>query len=242
VLTPESIYFTFPLNLKENWKAHYDTAGIHVELDEEQLPKSSRGWQTVETYASMYNEDRGVVLVCPDVPMVQMGGFNFGRKYYSIQRSSKPLLLAWPLNNYWDTNFASSQPGQIKLSYAFSTFKNFSKQRMFQFGREVSTKIEVHPAMNCNERKSGSFVEINDNNVQLLNLKLSRDNSGIIIRLVKTSQQKGITTIKIPYKIKQASLVNTLEEILDDLNVKENEVSIDLVPNRITQILVIPVD
>jgi len=240
VLTPESIYFAFPLNLKENWKAHYDTAGIHVELDEEQLPKSSRGWQTVESYASMYNEDRGVVLLCPDAPMVQMGGFNFGRKYYSIKRPSSPFLLAWPLNNYWDTNFSSSQPGQISLSYAFSTFQKFNKQQMFQFGREVSTKIEVHPAMNCKERESGSFISISNDNVQLLNLKLSEDNKGIIARVVKTGQQKSTTTIKLPQMIKQASLVNTLEETLEELHVKENEVLIDLVPNRITQISIIP--
>ncbi|MGB5896298.1 MAG: glycoside hydrolase family 38 C-terminal domain-containing protein [Ignavibacteriaceae bacterium] len=240
VLTPESIYFTFPLNLKENWKAHYDTAGIHVELDEEQLPKSSRGWQTVESYASMYNENRGVVLLCPDAPMVQMGGFNFGRKYHSIDRLSSPLLLAWPLNNYWDTNFSSSQPGQIRLSYAFSTFKKFNKQQMFQFGREISSKIEVHPAMNCKEKEGGSYIEIKGESVQLLNLKLSGDGKGIIARVVKTGEQTGITSIKLQQKIKQASLVNTLEEFIEEIKISKNEVLIDLVPNRITQILFIP--
>ncbi len=242
VLSPESIYFTFPLNLTENWKAHFDTAGIHVELDEEQLPKSSIGWQTVESYASMYNEDRGVALFCPDAPMVQMGGFNFGRKYYSIKRSSSPLLLAWPLNNYWDTNFPSSQPGQINLSYAFSTFKKFNKQQIFQLGREISTKIEIHPAMNCKKKEGGSFIDIKDHNVQLLNLKLSEDNKGIIARVVKIGQQTRTTSIKFPKKIRQASLVNTFEEVVEELQVKKNEVLIDLVPNRITQILIIPSD
>ena len=240
VLTPESIYFTFPLNLNADWKAHYDTCGVHVELDEEQLPKSSRGWQTVESYASMYNNDKGVALFCPDAPMVQFGGFNFGRKYYSIERSSFPLLLAWPLNNYWDTNFPSSQPGQIKLSYAFSSFNKFNKQQIFKSGREVSTKIEIHPLMNCKKFEKGSFIEINDDSVQLLNLKLSDNNRGIIARVVKTINQKGTSSIRLPQIIKEASVVNTFEESVKQLKVKKNEVLIDLIPNRITQLLIIP--
>jgi len=240
VLTPESIYFTFPLNLKEKWKANYDTCGVHVELDKEQLPKSSRGWQTVESYASVYNDDKGIALFCPDAPMVQFGGFNFGRKYYSIERKSFPLLLAWPLNNYWDTNFPSSQPGQINLSYAFSSFTKFNKQEMFKSGRAVSTKIEIHPLMNCKKLESGSFIEINDDSVQLLNLKLSDDNKGIIARVVKARQQSGKTSIRLPKNIKEASLVNAFEEPVKQLQVKKNVVLIDLIPNRITPLLIIP--
>jgi hypothetical protein len=240
VLSPEAVYFTFPLNIKENWKAHYDTCGVHVELDEEQLPKSSRGWQTVESYASMFNDDKGVALFCPDAPIVQFGGFNFGRKYYSIERSSSPLLLAWPLNNYWDTNFPSSQPGQINLSYAFSSFKKFNKNELFRLGREVSTKIEIHPLMTCKKQGSGSYIEIKDDSVQLLNLKLSEDKKGIIVRVVKPGQQIGTTSIKLSQNIKQASFVNAFEETVELLKVKKNEVLIDLVPNRITQILIIP--
>jgi alpha-mannosidase len=149
-------------------------------------------------------------------------------------------LLAWPLNNYWDTNFPSSQPGQINLSYAFSSFKRFDKQELFRLGREVSTKIEIHPLMTCKKQGSGSFIEIKDDRVQLLNLKLSEDKKGIIVRVVKPGQQIGTTSIKLPHNIKQASFVNAFEETVELLKVKKNEVLIDLVPNRITQILIIP--
>jgi len=240
VLSPESIYFTFPLNIKKDWKAHFDTGGVHIGLDEEQLPKSSRGWQTVESYASIQNNNKGVALFCPDAPMVQFGNFNFGRKYYSIDRNKSPLLLAWPLNNYWDTNFSSSQPGLINLSYSLCTFKKYKKQEMFELGREVSIPVEVHPALVCPKMESGYFIKFEDQNLQLLNQKISDDKKGIIIRVVKTVSDSETTEINLPLKIKQAFLVDTLEEAIDTLKVNGNNVLVDLAPNRITQLLLIP--
>ena len=239
VLTPESIYFTFPLNLEANWKAHFNSAGIHIELDDEQLPRSSKGWQTVESYTSMYNEKKGVVLFCPDAPMVHMGNFNFGRKYLSIERKKNPLLLAWPLNNYWDTNFSASQPGIIKLSYAFTSFSKFEKNKMFKLGREVSIPVEVHPAMSCPELQKGYFIKIDDN-IQFLNLKLSENKKGIIARLIKNENKSGITKITLSQDIKLAYLVNTFEEPIEELKANQKEVLVDLVPYRITQILIVP--
>jgi alpha-mannosidase len=148
--------------------------------------------------------------------------------------------LAWPLNNYWDTNFSSSQPGLIKLSYGFSTFKKYSKQKMFELGREVMIPVEIHPALICPKPESGYFIQIEDNNLQLLNQKISYDKKGIIIRVIKTSSDSGPTLIRFPRNIREAFLVNTLEEIKDKLKVKENSIFIELVSNRITQILVIP--
>ena len=58
--------------------------------------------------------------------------------------------------------------------------------------------------------------------------------------MVKTVKQDGTTSIRLPINIKQASLVNVFEELVENLNVKNNEVLIELVPDRITQILIIP--
>jgi len=238
VRDPESIYFTFPLNLDSGWKGKFDTGSIHVELDEEQLPRSSKGWQTVDSYASIHNEKKGVALFCPDAPMVQMGDFNFGRKQTSIKRNKSPLLLAWPINNYWDTNFSSSQPGLINISYAFSSFNKFSKQQMFKMGKEIALPVETHPAMICTKYETGSFVEINDEGVQILFLKRAHDEKGIILRVLKINEQSTKTIIKFPDKIITASRVNTLEEFEENVRVKNCEIHIDLVFNRITQLLI----
>jgi alpha-mannosidase len=115
--SPQSIYLAFPLTLKPGWRGMFDTAGTTVELDVDQLAGSSRNWVTTETMAAMWDDDGAVALLTPDAPLVQFGDFHFGAPLDAIPRPENPLLLAWPVNNYWDTNFPITQTGRFTLRY-----------------------------------------------------------------------------------------------------------------------------
>ncbi len=104
---------------------HFDTAGQSVELDAAQLPGACRNWFTAESFATMHSPDRGVALFCPDAPKAMAGGFYFGPTLAEVPRIANPLLLAWPLNNYWNTNFPLTQPGKIRLRYGLVTYGVF---------------------------------------------------------------------------------------------------------------------
>jgi hypothetical protein len=120
--SPQAIYFAFPLRLNEGWRAAYDTAGTLVRADEDQLPGACRNWVASETLAAMWDEKGGVALFAPDAPTVQFGDFHFGRPLDRLPRPADPMLLAWPVNNYWDTNTPRVQAGRIQLRYGFVTF------------------------------------------------------------------------------------------------------------------------
>ncbi len=120
--SPQAIYFAFPLKMKAGWQAAYDTAGALVRVDEEQLPAACRNWVTSEMFAAMWDDQAGVGLFAPDVPTVQFGDFHFGSPLETLPRPTNPLLLAWPVNNYWDTNTPRVQAGRIQIRYGFVTF------------------------------------------------------------------------------------------------------------------------
>ena len=93
-----------------------------MRADEDQLPGACRNWVASETLAAMWDEKGGVALFAPDAPTVQFGDFHFGRPLDRLPRPADPMLLAWPVNNYWDTNTPRVQAGRIQLRYGFVTF------------------------------------------------------------------------------------------------------------------------
>ena len=124
VWTPDAIYLALPLDLP-GWDAVFDTMGTPTRLDIEQIPGCCRDWVTVSGYVDVHDAWGGVTLACPDMPLAMVGGFAFGQRQLSMDRSRRPLLLAWLLNNYWTTNFPVSQPGFLRFHYALATHSGF---------------------------------------------------------------------------------------------------------------------
>ncbi len=120
--SPQAIYFAFPQHLDPDWKAAFDTAGAIVKVDDDQLPGACRNWVTSETFAAMWDNRAGVALFASESPVVQFGDFHFGRPLDTLPRPRDPMLLSWPVNNYWDTNTPRVQSGRIHLRYGFHTF------------------------------------------------------------------------------------------------------------------------
>lgn len=146
---PEAIYFVLPLNLGANWRSHFDTAGQTIALDEDQLPGACRNWFTAKSYVAMHSADRGATLFCPDAPLAMAGGFNFGPPLEAIPRNADPLLLAWPMNNYWNTNFPLTQPGKHKFRYGLMTHGAFDASAARAHAAAFANPIIVHPGFSA---------------------------------------------------------------------------------------------
>jgi hypothetical protein len=240
IRTAEATYFAFPLNLSKNWKSHFDTAGVPVELDSDQLPGASRDWVTVESFVSVHNLDKGVSLICPDAPMVQIGDFNFARKNKTIARNDNPLLLAWPLNNYWDTNFRASQPGYIELNYHFRAHGKFDPITMPSENKSKIVPLEIHPVINLQEEKTEQFFNLSDVDFQVLHVKKSEDGDGIIFRVINRSDKEREGKLDMPSKtIREAHICTVLEENVSSIPVAKNTTTFKLNPNQLTTLKII---
>jgi hypothetical protein len=231
VRSPEAIYFAFPLSMPENWRAHFDTAGVPTEVDIEQIPGSCRDWVTVETFASIHQPDFGVTLYCPDAPLVMFGDFNFGQNQTSIPRRRNPLLLAWPVNNYWETNFRASQPGVVELRYSFTSHGPFDPVKTVLEGQNICNPPITHPVLEACKPGAGRFIDVQGEDVVVTHVKIAEDHDGIIARMINLGRQPVKTMISLPgRRVAKAWIDNLLENNQEDLVVEKGSASVDLVP------------
>jgi alpha-mannosidase len=111
---PESIYITFPFNVK-NGIARYASGGAIVTADLEQLPNSCRDFYLVQNWVDFSNEERGITLITPDAPLVCIWGFSVGA--YAERFNDQPFIISWVMNNHWWTNFLAAQCGKVVFRY-----------------------------------------------------------------------------------------------------------------------------
>ncbi|MFI6604651.1 hypothetical protein ACIBHX_51230 [Nonomuraea sp. NPDC050536] len=143
--SPTGTYFALPLALDEGWNAAFDTAGLAVTLDADQLPGASRGWVTVQSIAAMGDEHGAVVLLTPDAPLVQFGDFHFGPPLDTVPRPRNPLLLSWVANNYWDTNYPQVQTGRVTLRYGLLTLPTLDQAAIDEHSTAIRNPILTWP-------------------------------------------------------------------------------------------------
>jgi alpha-mannosidase len=219
IRSPEGIYFALPLNLQA-WRCHFDSATRWVELDREQLPGVCRDWVTVDRCVCVYDEQRGVTLACPDAPLVQVGNFNFGKEQKAIPRNPRPLLLAWPMNNYWDTNFRAEQPGMVSFTYSLSTFQRFVPAQSQAAGIRAADAVVVAPVINCERPETGQWLRVEGAEATVFDVKPAADGHGILLRLHNSAHASTDVNISFPAAlVQQVWRTDALEENREELPV-----------------------
>ncbi len=228
VREPEGIYFTFPLAIPD-WEAHFNTAGVVTEYDREQIPGCCRDWITADTYIALHNMNSCITVACPDAPLFQLGNFNFAKHQQSVPDRDRALLIAWPMNNYWHTNFRPSQPGYCRLRYELRCHRNFDPYQASIFGKSAVSTVEIHPVVQHGDQCFESIASISGDGVTLEQIKPAEDGQGIVARLVNHCDHSTQAKLSLPvHTISSAYRCDTLEQSHEELEIKGNDVMIPL--------------
>ncbi|MCP5537534.1 MAG: hypothetical protein H7A51_15035 [Akkermansiaceae bacterium] len=217
---PEGIYLMFPLDI-ENPIVTFESAGQAVVYDKEQLPGSCRDHIVADSWIACHNDSQSIVLSCPDAPLFQIGGFTFARHLQSAVPQEKALLLGWPMNNYWNTNFKVSQPGPIRLRYTLTSSPKLDPAKATREAREQT--IHYHPVVsNIDQARTETIVHLEGENLSLLHLGPHPEGGGkFICRVINHGKQASTAILTVPQlTIRRACFANPLNDPGDEIPVQ----------------------
>jgi hypothetical protein len=199
IINPQGIYVAFPFNLPDS-KFYFEAQGGTVIPGVNQLPGSGSDWNTIQDFAAVKNKNAQIVFVSPRAPFVQFGDLNIG-KFQKIAHPDHPYIYAWPMNNYWWTNFNAEQQGEFTCTYSITSAQDTSKEFATKFGWETTIPLlaRVFPAGREHHNiHSGSLLKISAQNVLLVNAEPDNNGKGILLHLREINGQPANVVLKNP--------------------------------------------
>jgi alpha-mannosidase len=234
---PEATYLAFPFALPDP-EARVDIGGQAVRPGRDQLPGAAYDYFTVQRWVALSGAGAGVIVATPDNPMVQLGGFHFGRGERAFRPLERALLLGWVTNNYWETNFRAHQPGRVTARYAVLPFAGeLDEAAAHRFGAEMAqaplfqTLQEPPCAPVLPER--GSWLRLPEPPVLVLGLQPGREEGTALLRLWNASdgpRQAEVGSALLT--VASAAVCDVFGGPLQALPVQDGAVTVTLPPRR----------
>lgn len=234
ICEPEALYFAVPLKMSSGWKCSYDTAGETVLLDEEQMGTVCRDWVTVDTGVSVYEKGLCAVLSCPDAPMVQVGEFRFGKESKKVEREENPLLLAWPLNNYWNTNFLADPSGRMELAYELTVHESFDAKTMREDGILAQKPTVICAAATLADKQPERKLLLAEGKPSILHVYPAKQEDAVnaVVKNLDNTEE----TLQLAFsegRILRAELVTPQETVIEEIEAKDGLVKLSVPPRRL---------
>lgn len=219
VTDPEAVYVVFPFGVSDA-KVVYEAQGGVVQPGQDQIPRSSSDWQTVQNFISIRNRDGQLILAPDRAPLVQFGQINLGKWQESV-KIERPHVYSWVMNNYWFTNFRASQEGEFKWDYALTTTGDAGDVAASRFGWGSRVPLlgrALPPMKGAKSEKvpyAQSILPGASENILLVDARPVRSEKGIILHLREIGGKDSIFDLsKEKMRFNRMFEVNALEENL----------------------------
>jgi alpha-mannosidase len=209
--------------------ARYEVAGAIVQAEAQQMRYATRDFYAIQNWVDLSNDQLGVTVASPDAPMLHLGGFT-NHKYLAAMQLEQPLLVGWPVNNHWFTNFRGSQSGWLRFRYRLLPHTApFDAVAATRFGAEAAVEPLLGPVW---DRPAGlerravpapvhlpeqtSFLVLEPAHVHLIGLKPAANGQGITLRLQELAGQPADFRLHFPHsQVVSAEVCSLLEERID---------------------------
>jgi len=123
VWDPENLYISLPFGspiISKTEELWIDKMDALTRPRKDQLTGSLADYYCVGEGTAYISAHNGVAIAMPDTPLIQLGSLN--HEFRLLNGDAKLQqdpghLYAWPMNNYWETNFAATLGGFYEFRY-----------------------------------------------------------------------------------------------------------------------------
>src|SRR5437773_1040475 len=231
-LDKEALYVAFPFALtKPTVEVEVPLGRMTVERD--QQPGSCRDWYCHAHWVWLHDTAGGMLWSGPDTPLFTLNDIFRGQ----WRRKMEPdgTLFAYVLHNYWPTNFAPSQGGELSFRYRLSALpRGGERAETVRRGWAacdplyVSAPYATVGSGALPRKDSGLFIA--DPGVAVVGVKPADDRTGAVVKLVDlTGVARAVAVWPGAYGFRGARRTNFVEMNGDRVPVApDGHVTIDL--------------
>jgi len=225
------MYFAYPFDVK-NPKIKFEATNSLITPIEDQIPGSNTDYYTMQHWADVSNGDYGVTWTSTESHLAEFGGLwlgylsgahhgvtypGYGHEWLKHGEIEKGHIYSYVMNSNYRTNFQPIQVADMLFRYSFRSHKGGwidGKARDFGWGvQNPLIPVFMEGKQEGSLPQSGSFFNIDESNVILVNMKVAEDKEGIILRLMETEGKEATATITLPFvDISEAYLTNLMEQ------------------------------
>ena len=204
----EAVYFAFPFAM-DHPEFQYEIQNGVVNPAKNMYPGAGHEWFSVQHWVSVQQNGISGTVMPLDAPLVTLG---------DIYRGSWPTqfgertgtIFSYVMNNYWSTNYDTSQGGLTRLRYVITSAASTDAPALSRMGWEEATPLEldevtrqdkaIQPAESSASRQ-GSYLQLNDPALLVEDWKPAEDGNGTILRLLDLGGTERKVSVRVPLVI-----------------------------------------
>jgi alpha-mannosidase len=250
------VYWAFPFAV-DRPQFRYEASNAAIEPIRDQLPGSNSDAYAIQHWVSVRDEDGEMTWSSLEAPVVAMGGLRpvpVSQAHHSVTppgygqaflrdpgQLQQGYLYSYALVNNFRTNFQPVQVGDMLFRYAVTSHPGDESSRTARsFGWSVGTPLVPLCVVGGHEGRlstSGSFCQVDAENVTVLTIKGAEDGDGLVIRLAEMEGKDSVVMVTLPYlDIDQAFETNLVEEDHGVLDHRRHSVQVPIRANGLTTI------
>jgi len=119
VWEPEALYLSLPFTYNKDQTLWLDKSGANIRPRVDQLPYTMNKFYTMQNGYCLVSNNGSLIISSPDVPLLRLGSLqpSVMTKESMEEKQNIDIQYSWLMNNYWETNFATSLGGFYRFDY-----------------------------------------------------------------------------------------------------------------------------